>query len=215
MLKRIRLATGSGVPVHTPPGSRGRAARAAGLSSGGSLGQDTLHVPGCLRCPGMIAHLAQQGGLGLSHVPHFVQDSQLSLMPRRPAVHGSLDDCAFLPGPARPPPLCLQVNRRVPSPNRYISDAKFCFCKNNKRIITSWSCINPFLSLCARELAANASIACRAIALQSVLSLTPLCWASQQGCPRGFQGRVSTCREPRQRNLAWSCRPLRGLTQRG
>jgi hypothetical protein len=25
--------------------------------------------------------------------------------------------------------------RRVPSPNRYIVDAKFCFCKNNKRII--------------------------------------------------------------------------------
>ena len=24
---------------------------------------------------------------------------------------------------------------RVPSPNRYIADAKFCFCKNNKRII--------------------------------------------------------------------------------
>jgi hypothetical protein len=23
--------------------------------------------------------------------------------------------------------------RRVPSPNRYIADAKFCFCKNNKR----------------------------------------------------------------------------------
>jgi hypothetical protein len=25
--------------------------------------------------------------------------------------------------------------RRIPSPNRYIADAKFCFCKNNKRII--------------------------------------------------------------------------------
>jgi hypothetical protein len=25
--------------------------------------------------------------------------------------------------------------RRVPSPNRYIADAKFCFCKNNKRMI--------------------------------------------------------------------------------
>jgi hypothetical protein len=31
----------------------------------------------------------------------------------------------FNPGP----------ERRVPSPNRYIADAKFCFCKNNKRII--------------------------------------------------------------------------------
>jgi hypothetical protein len=30
--------------VHTPPGSRGRAARAAGLRSGGSLGQDTRHI---------------------------------------------------------------------------------------------------------------------------------------------------------------------------
>jgi hypothetical protein len=29
--------------------------------------------------------------------------------------------------------------RRVPSPNRYIADAKFCFCKNNKRIIIKWS----------------------------------------------------------------------------
>jgi hypothetical protein len=36
-----RLATGSVVPVHPAPGSRGRAARAAGLRSGGSLGQDT------------------------------------------------------------------------------------------------------------------------------------------------------------------------------
>ena len=25
--------------------------------------------------------------------------------------------------------------RRVPSPNRYIAVAKFCFCKNNKRLI--------------------------------------------------------------------------------
>ena len=31
----------------------------------------------------------------------------------------------FNPGP----------ERRVPSPNRYIADAKFCFCKNTKRII--------------------------------------------------------------------------------
>jgi hypothetical protein len=31
----------------------------------------------------------------------------------------------FNPGP----------ERRVPSRNRYIADAKFCFCKNNKRII--------------------------------------------------------------------------------
>ena len=31
----------------------------------------------------------------------------------------------FNPGP----------ERRVPSPNRYIADAKFCFCKNNKTII--------------------------------------------------------------------------------
>jgi hypothetical protein len=31
----------------------------------------------------------------------------------------------FNPGP----------ERRVPSPNRYIAYAKFCFCKNNKRII--------------------------------------------------------------------------------
>jgi hypothetical protein len=31
----------------------------------------------------------------------------------------------FNPGP----------ERRVPIPNRYIADAKFCFCKNNKRII--------------------------------------------------------------------------------
>ena len=29
--------------------------------------------------------------------------------------------------------------RRVPSPNRYISVAKFCFCKNNKRLI---DCLN-------------------------------------------------------------------------
>jgi hypothetical protein len=25
--------------------------------------------------------------------------------------------------------------RRVPSPNRYIAVTKFCFCKNNKRLI--------------------------------------------------------------------------------
>ena len=31
----------------------------------------------------------------------------------------------FNPGP----------ERRVPSPNRYIADAKLCFCKNNKRMI--------------------------------------------------------------------------------
>ena len=28
--------------------------------------------------------------------------------------------------------------RRVPSPNRYIAVAKFCFCKNNKRLIDCW-----------------------------------------------------------------------------
>ena len=38
--KRAAKAAGSGVPVHHPPGSRGRAARDAGLCSGGSLGQD-------------------------------------------------------------------------------------------------------------------------------------------------------------------------------
>ncbi len=41
-LQRIAPSSGSGVPVHHPPGSRGRAARAAGLRSGGSLGQDRL-----------------------------------------------------------------------------------------------------------------------------------------------------------------------------
>ena len=35
----------------------------------------------------------------------------------------------FNPGP----------ERRVPSPNRYIADAKFCLCKNNKTIIIIWS----------------------------------------------------------------------------
>ena len=40
-LQRITPCSCSGVPVHHPPGSRGRAARAAGLRSGGSLGQDT------------------------------------------------------------------------------------------------------------------------------------------------------------------------------
>ena len=29
----------------------------------------------------------------------------------------------------------ISIIPRVPSPNRYIADAKFCFCKNNKRII--------------------------------------------------------------------------------
>jgi len=33
--------------------------------------------------------------------------------------------CFFNPGP----------ERRVPSPNRYIAEAKLCFCKNNKRTI--------------------------------------------------------------------------------
>ena len=47
----------------------------------------------------------------------------------------------------------------------------------------------------AREFAVNASIACRAMVLQSALSLTPVCWASQQGCARVAKGR-----EPRQRN---------------
>jgi len=41
-LQRIVPSSGSGVPVHHPPGSRGRAARAAGLRSGGSLGQDRV-----------------------------------------------------------------------------------------------------------------------------------------------------------------------------
>ena len=47
----------------------------------------------------------------------------------------------------------------------------------------------------ARDFAVNASIACRAMALQSALSLTPVCWASQQGCAGVAKGR-----EPRQRN---------------
>ena len=29
--------------------------------------------------------------------------------------------------------------RRVPIPNRYTAKAKFCFCKNNKRMIIIWS----------------------------------------------------------------------------
>jgi|LauGreDrversion2_3_1035106.scaffolds.fasta_scaffold351776_1 hypothetical protein len=33
--------------------------------------------------------------------------------------------CFFNPGP----------ERRVPSPNRYIADAKLCLCKNNKRMM--------------------------------------------------------------------------------
>jgi len=36
----------------------------------------------------------------------------------------------FNPGP----------EKRVPSPNRYIADAKFCFCKNNKRMIIIIRC---------------------------------------------------------------------------
>jgi len=38
---------------------------------------------------------------------------------------------------SRPAPHCTRAGpeRRVPSPNTYIADAKFCFCKNNKRII--------------------------------------------------------------------------------
>ena len=36
--------------------------------------------------------------------------------------------------------------RRVPSPNRYIAVAKFCFCKNNKRLIDVFiSGENPFV----------------------------------------------------------------------
>jgi hypothetical protein len=52
----------------------------------------------------------------------------------------------------------------------------------------------------ARELAANASIACRVMTLQSALSLTPVCWASAHGCAWGSQDQVATGREPRQRN---------------
>jgi hypothetical protein len=44
----------------------------------------------------------------------------------------------FNPGP----------ERRVPSPNRYIADAKFCFCKNNKRIIIITLSIPPPPPLC-------------------------------------------------------------------
>jgi hypothetical protein len=40
--------------------------------------------------------------------------------------------------------------RRVPSPNRYIAVAKFCFCKNNKRLI---DCARP-LSILLRGLEA-------------------------------------------------------------
>jgi hypothetical protein len=30
--------------------------------------------------------------------------------------------------------------RRVPSPNRYMAVARFCFCKNNKRTIDRFPC---------------------------------------------------------------------------
>ena len=40
---------------------------------------------------------------------------------------------------------------------------------------------------CASAPAHNTSIACRAYALQSAPSLTPVCWASQQGWSQGFQ----------------------------
>jgi hypothetical protein len=42
-------------------------------------------------------------------------------VPERSALGGSLD--------------AANEVRRVPSPNRYIAVAKFCFCKNNKRLI--------------------------------------------------------------------------------
>jgi hypothetical protein len=41
---------------------------------------------------------------------------------------------------------------------------------------------------------------CRAMALQSALRLTPVSWASQQGCPRSSQNLVAKGREARQRN---------------
>jgi hypothetical protein len=42
--------------------------------------------------------------------------------------------------------------RRVPSPNRYMAFAKFCFCKNNKRMIDregrkSWELLSSHLNL--------------------------------------------------------------------
>jgi hypothetical protein len=41
---------------------------------------------------------------------------------------------------------------------------------------------------------------CRAMALQSALRLTPVSWASQQGCPSSTQNLVTKGREARQRN---------------
>ena len=37
--------------------------------------------------------------------------------------------------------------RRVPSPNRYMAVAKFCFCKNNKRSIDRAREYKPFCCL--------------------------------------------------------------------
>jgi hypothetical protein len=42
-------------------------------------------------------------------------------------VHAHFADAAAAPE------LTAELNRRVPSPNRYMSFARFCFCKNNKR----------------------------------------------------------------------------------
>jgi hypothetical protein len=50
---------------------------------------------------------------------------------------------------------------------------------------------------CTRARCQRTSIACRAIAVQSALSLTPVCWASQQGYARGFQGRSATRQQTR------------------
>jgi hypothetical protein len=62
-----------------------------------------------------------------------------------PPMHGNIQQPKYMNPPTASPQKVNGVSlahaearmseRRVPSPNRYRADAKFCFCKNNKRII--------------------------------------------------------------------------------
>ena len=68
--------------------------------------------------------------------------------------------------------------RRVPSPNRYIAVAKFCFCKNNKRLIDTWT------STCVLHAAAHAADAAAIGAVSSIFCLALCSPQPCRGCDR-------------------------------
>jgi hypothetical protein len=88
---------------------------------------------------------------------------------------------------------------RVPGTQARVSPAPFC-ARCVRKCSRHWGTMGAH---CVRQGSTRVLCQrkhCRAMALQSALRLTPVSWASQQGCPRSSHNLVAKGQEARQRN---------------